>query len=34
MSAAERERFVRWWVESSGLSRRELGEIALGLAGV
>jgi len=28
---AEREKFQRWWLEESGLSRRELQEIAFGL---
>ena len=32
MSEAERERFQRWWREESGLSARELREIAVGLA--
>ena len=27
----ERERFTRWWLEESGLSMRELYEIAAGL---
>jgi hypothetical protein len=31
MTAAERERFRRWWLEGSGLSRPELAEIAVGL---
>ena len=31
MTPAERERFVRWWREESGLSARELREIAVGL---
>ena len=28
----ERERFVKWWRERSGLSERELREISLGLS--
>lgn len=32
MSDAERERYRRWWLEESGLSREELREIAVGLA--
>jgi hypothetical protein len=31
MTPAERERFMRWWVEESGLGRSELREIAVGL---
>ena len=31
MTAAERVRFTRWWLEESGLSRRELREIAVWL---
>jgi hypothetical protein len=31
MTEAEREELRRWWLEQSGLSRRELHEIALGL---
>ncbi len=33
MTPAERERFRRWWLEESGLSLRELCEIAVGLVG-
>lgn len=32
MTDAERERFRKWWIEESGLSRRELHEIAVGLS--
>ena len=32
LTPAERERFRRWWLEESGLSRRELREIAVGLS--
>jgi hypothetical protein len=31
MTPAERERFTRWWLEESGLSLRELREIAVAL---
>jgi hypothetical protein len=31
MTEQERERFGRWWIEESGLSTRELREIAVGL---
>ena len=30
---AERESYRRWWLEESGLSPRELYEIAVGLGG-
>ena len=33
MSAAERERFQRWWREESGLSLREFHALTFGLAG-
>ena len=32
MTAAERERYRRWWLEESGLSVDELYAIATGLA--
>jgi hypothetical protein len=28
MTIAERERYVRWWIEESGLTRRELRRVA------
>jgi hypothetical protein len=31
MSAAERERYRRWWIEESGLPLDELHAIAVGL---
>jgi hypothetical protein len=31
MTDGERERFQRWWLEKSGLTRAELVEIAVGL---
>jgi hypothetical protein len=31
LSLAEREQYVRWWREQSGLSERELSEIATGV---
>jgi hypothetical protein len=32
LTAEDRERFTRWWLEKSGLSERELREIAVGLS--
>ena len=31
MTAVERERYVRWWLERSGLTARQLREIATGI---
>jgi len=31
MANAERRRFVKWWIEESGLTARQLHEIASGL---
>jgi hypothetical protein len=31
MTDAERERYRKWWIQSSGLTERELYEIAIGL---
>ena len=33
LTEAERERYLRWWREESGLSMRQLHEIAVGLGG-
>lgn len=33
LTAAERGRYQRWWIEQSGLSRAELINIAIGLGG-
>ena len=31
MTTVERERYVRWWLERSGLTAREVREIATGI---